>query len=139
MIRLIADGEVVSYYWCSALNGTFYWHLPARLVGERWDRFSLGRVGLIKMLETASADGATAVEAGTGRYEYKDRLNAVTLPLHSITLCRERWLSRLRVRFTLAYADALDLTYYRIWYQRIAPRVKLPRRPLWRSWIRRRF
>jgi CelD/BcsL family acetyltransferase involved in cellulose biosynthesis len=139
MIRLIADGEVVSYNWCFALNGTYYWHLPARLVGERWDRFGLGRVGLIKMLEMASADGATAIEAGMGRYEYKERLNAVTVPLHKITLCRRRLLSRLRVRFTLAYGDALNLAYYRIWYQRAAPRVMLLRRPLWRSWIRRRF
>lgn len=139
MIRLIADGEVVSYNWCFALNGTYYWHLPARLVGERWDRFSLGRVGLIKMLETAAADGATAIEAGMGRYEYKERLNAVTVPLHKITWCRGRLLSRLRVRFTLAYGDALNLAYYRIWYLRVAPRIKLRQRPLWRSWIRRRF
>jgi CelD/BcsL family acetyltransferase involved in cellulose biosynthesis len=139
MIRLMADGEVVSYNWCFTLNGTYYWRLPARLVGERWDRFSLGRVGLIKMLETASADGATAIEAGTGRYEYKERLNAVTVPLHKITLCRDRLLSRLRVRFTLAYGNALNLAYYRIWYHRVAPRVHLLQRPLWRSWIRRCF
>ena len=28
------------------------------------------------MMEIAAPNGATVVEAGTGRYEYKDRLNA---------------------------------------------------------------
>ena len=137
MIRLLADGEVVSYHWCFALNGTYYWRLPARLVGERWDRFGLGRVSVMKMMEAASGEGATAIEAGTGRYEYKEQLNALTLPVHKITLCRKRLLSRLRVRFTLAYGDTLNVAYYRIWHLRFAPRIKLLRRPLWRGWVRR--
>jgi CelD/BcsL family acetyltransferase involved in cellulose biosynthesis len=138
LIRLLADDEVVSYYFCFELNGTYYWRLPARLVGEEWDRFALGRVGLLKMLEVASAEGATAIEAGSGRYGYKEQLNAETLPLYSVVLRRRGLASRCRARLALALGDLLSLAYYRAWYLRVAPRLGIGR-PLWRSWIRHRF
>jgi CelD/BcsL family acetyltransferase involved in cellulose biosynthesis len=139
LVRLLADERVVAYYWCFALGGIYYWRLSARLVGHEWDQFALGRVGVVKMLESASGDGATDIEAGIGSYGYKENLNAQTHPLQSIAVRRSGLLPHLRVLFTLAYGDFLDLAYYRVWYIRLAPRVKLLRRPLWRSWIRRRF
>jgi CelD/BcsL family acetyltransferase involved in cellulose biosynthesis len=139
MIRLIADGQVVAYYWCFAHGGTYYWRLPARLTDSSWDQFSLGRVGLMKMMEVAAGEGATSIEAGTGRYEYKEKLNAKTLPLASVTLARRGLLPALRARSTCALGDLLQLVYYRIWFQKVGPRLGLLRGPLARSWIRRRF
>ncbi len=147
LIRLVADGEPVAYYWCFGMDGTFYWRLSGRRRGERWDQFALGRVGLMKMLETAAAEGATKVEAGTGRYEYKEKLNASTLPLRSFALCASRRTSRLKARLELAQGDALDLAFYKLWFLRIAPRARglrgplMPRfdGPLRCSWMRRRF
>jgi CelD/BcsL family acetyltransferase involved in cellulose biosynthesis len=139
LIRLLADDEVVAYYWCLCMDGTYYWRLPARVTGAEWNRFALGRVGLMKMMEAAAAEGATAIEAGTGRYDYKDQLNASTLPLYSIALCRRGFVPRLRARLTIAYGDLLNLAYYRLWYLRVAPRLRVLRGPLWQSWIRRRF
>jgi CelD/BcsL family acetyltransferase involved in cellulose biosynthesis len=139
LIRLLADGRVVSYYFCFESNGTYYWRLPARLTGEEWDRFALGRVGLLKMLEVAGAEGATAIEAGTGRYEYKEKLNARSLPVHSVTLRGSGLAARCRARLALAAGDLLNLAYYRLWFARVAPRLGIPLRPLWRSWIRSRF
>jgi CelD/BcsL family acetyltransferase involved in cellulose biosynthesis len=139
LVRLMADDRVVAYYWCFALGGTYYWRLSARLFGPEWDQFALGRVGVVKMMELAGGDGATAIEAGIGSYGYKENLNAQTYSLHSIALGRNGVLPRIRSRFTLAYGDLLDLAYYRVWYLRVAPRMKVLRRALWRSWIRRRF
>ena len=139
LVRLLADDRVVAYYWCFTLGGTYYWRLSARLFGEEWDQFALGRVGVVKMMELANRYGATAIEAGVGSYGYKENLNAQTHPLHSITVRRNGLLAHLRALLTLAYGDFLNLAYYRVWYIRVSPRVKLLRRPLWRRWIRRRF
>lgn len=139
LVRLLADDRVVAYYWCFVLGGTYYWRLSGRLFGQEWDQFALGRVGVVKMMELANSDRATAIEAGIGSYGYKENLNAQTHPLRSIAVRRNGLLPRLRALLTLAYGDFLDLAYYRVWYLRVAPRVKLLRRPLWRSWIRRRF
>ncbi len=139
ILRLRADGEVVAYHWCLRTNDTYHSRLVGRLTGERWDAFGLGRVNQLKMMEFASAEGATVMEAGTGRYDYKDRLNAGTIPLHSVTVSGRRPLAGLRARLMLAYGDLIDLVYYRVWYLRLAPRAPFLRRPLWRSWTRRRF
>jgi CelD/BcsL family acetyltransferase involved in cellulose biosynthesis len=138
LIRLLADDQVVTYYFCFRLNDTFYWRLPARLTGK-WDEFAVGRIGLLKMMEVAAAEGATAIEAGTGRYDYKDKLNAQTLPLYSVSVRRRGLAAAWRARVTLALGDLLHLAYYKVWFQRVAPRVRILRGPLWRSWIRRRF
>ena len=139
VVRLLADEQVVASYWCFALNGTYYWRLSARLLGEQWDQFALGRVGVVKMIEAAADDGTTAIEAGVGEYGYKENLNAKSFPLQSMALTRRGFLPRVRTLLTLACGDLLDLAYYRVWYLRIAPRASVLHRPLWRSWIRRRF
>jgi len=87
----------------------------------------------------AAAEGATLVEAGTGRYGYKEELNAQTLPLHSVVLCRRGLAPRLCTHLTLAYGALLNLVYYRMWFVRVRPRLRTLRAPLWRGWIRRRF
>ena len=91
------------------------------------------------MLDVAAAERATEIEAGTGRYDYKDKLNAKTLPVHSLSVCRRGAAPCWRARATLALGDLLHLAYYRVWYQRVAPKVGILRRPLWQSWIRRHF
>jgi CelD/BcsL family acetyltransferase involved in cellulose biosynthesis len=139
LVRLLADGKVLAYYWCFGLNCTYYWRLSARLVGEQWDQYALGRVGVVKMMEVAAADGVTAIEAGVGSYGYKENLNAKNFPLYSLAVSGGRPVSRLRARLMLACGDMLNFAYYRVWYLRIAPRAGILRRPLWRSWIRRRF
>ena len=48
LIRILADDRVVAYYWCFALGGTYYWRLSARLFGQEWDQFALGRVGVVR-------------------------------------------------------------------------------------------
>ena len=138
LVRLLADGQVV-YYWCFTVNRTYYVRLSARLVGAEWDSFALGRVGVVKMMEVAASEGVTAIEAGVGSYGYKENLNATSYPLYSIVLQRRGIAAWLRARLTLAYADILNLLYYRIWFIRLAPHVGFRSRPLRRSWIRRRF
>ena len=137
LIRLLADGQVVTYYFCFKLHDTVYWRWPARLTGE-WDQFGLGRVGLLKMMEVVAAEGSTAIEAGNGRYAYKDKLNAARLALHKFPVSGAApppW----RARATLALGDLLHLAYYKVWFQRVAPKVGILRRPLWQSWIRRHY
>ena len=91
------------------------------------------------MLEVAAAEGATEIEAGIGAYEYKDKLNARTLPLHSVVLCRSKAGSRGRRGSRLRSATCSISPTTGSGISRFAPRVGILRRPLWRSWIRRHF
>lgn len=137
--RLLADGKVVSCQYGFCLGDRFCARLPARSAGRDWDRFGLGRVGLLKMIESVIAEGTRYVEAGSGHYDYKVQLSAREYPLGSLLISSTRVGSRLRCRCLVLVSRLLHLLYYRIWFGRIAPKLPLPRRSLWRSWIKTRI
>ena len=139
LIRLLADGRVVSYQLCYAFGNQWYWRLPARLVGSDWDKYALGRIGLIKEIEMAIAEGVQEIEAGAGHYDYKIKLGGKEHPLYTILLVRNELLCRLRVFLFLRLSMLLHLCYYRIWFNRLAPKLSFKRRPLWKLWIRTRL
>lgn len=139
LVRLMADDAVVAYYYCIEFGGAYYWLLPARKVGENWDRFGLGRVGLLKMLEEAASEPARSVEAGPGRYKYKEQLNGVARPIVSMFVAANRPGARARSRVAVLIAQVLHELYYRQWFLKLAPQLPLARRPLHRWWIRTRF
>lgn len=137
--RLLADGKVVSYQYGYRLGDRLCWRLPARPAAREWDRFGLGRVGLMKMIEDAISEGVRHIEGGCGHYDYKVQLGAKEYPVGSLLIAANRVGSRLRCRCLVLVSRLLHLLYYRIWFGRIAPRLPLRRRSLWRSWIKTRL
>jgi CelD/BcsL family acetyltransferase involved in cellulose biosynthesis len=139
IVRLFADGNVVASQYAFVFGDCCYWRLPARAVTDGLERFGLGRLGLMQLVETMIAEGVRRIEAGVGHYDYKLRLGAEELSLRSILVVADRNSSALRARLFLKLSDVLHLVYYRVWFGRIAPHLPLPRRPLRRFWIRRRL
>jgi CelD/BcsL family acetyltransferase involved in cellulose biosynthesis len=139
LLRLFANGKVVSYQICFAFVKRWYWRLPARVVGPDWDKFALGRIGLIKEIEIAIAEGVQEIEAGAGHYDYKIKLGGEEHPLYSLLVVRKGRFSRCRARLFMKLSNLLHFCYYRIWFNRLAPKLPLKRRPLWNLWIRTRL
>lgn len=110
-----------------------HWVLPARSLDERAERLSMGNIGMGLSIQHLIAAGVTTVEAGRGKYEYKLAYGGKDVPVFRILI------SRRPARLLLAWANLLDLFYYRIWFKRIAPRLRqrlgLSPRPLRRFWI----
>ncbi len=139
MIRLLANDQVVSYQLCYRFGDWLYWRLPARIIGPEWERYGLGRIGLIKMIELAIAEGVCHIEAGIGHYDYKIKLGGIERTLRSFLVVAGRKSSRLKTRIYSKLGKALHLFYYRIWFNRLAPRLPFKRHPLWKTWIRSRL
>jgi CelD/BcsL family acetyltransferase involved in cellulose biosynthesis len=139
MYRVLADGEPVSYQCCFVFGDRCYWRLPARASESRWDRFGLGRLGLMRMLESAIADGVRYIEAGAGHYDYKVQLGGKEYRIKTLTMVSHRVTAQLRFRAFRVLSDVLHLLYYRVWFLRVRPRLPFGRRPLWRSWVRSRL
>jgi CelD/BcsL family acetyltransferase involved in cellulose biosynthesis len=139
LLRLLADGKVVSYQLCYAFGDRWHWRLPARLVDSDWDKYGLGRIGLIKEIEMALTEGVREIEAGAGHYDYKIKLGGKEYPLYTILLVRKQWLPRLRALIFANLSSLLHFCYYRMWFNRIAPKLPFKRRPLWKLWIRTRL
>ena len=45
--RILADDKVVSNQYVFAFGDSYFWELPARAMGPKWDRLSLGPAGVI--------------------------------------------------------------------------------------------
>lgn len=136
LIRLKADDRAVSYQLCFVFGKTLYWRLPARTSGPEWNRFGLGRLGLIKMIKWAILKGYKTIEAGAGHYDYKIKSGGVEHNLTTVLIMQNKWIVRQRVRIFSFMSDILNLFYYKKWFLRIAPKLPFKRVPLWKLWIR---
>lgn len=139
LLCLLADGKAVSYQLCYAFGDRWHWRLPARIVGSDWGKYGLGRIGLIKEIEIALSEGVREIEAGAGHYEYKVKLGGKEYHLNTIMLVRRQWLVQFRASFFMYLSSLIHFWYYRIWFNRIAPKLPFKRRPLWMLWIRTRL
>jgi hypothetical protein len=139
LVRLLADGKVIAYQYCFVIGDRCYWRLPARPGDTSWDRFGLGRVGLIRMLEAMIAEGIGWIDAGAGHYPYKVQLGGRERQVVSILLVRKTRLARFRSRIFLKLAAVMHFIYYRLWYLKVAPRFPIWQRPLLQCWIKSRI
>ena len=141
--RLVGtDGELASEFSLVAGN-TAHWRLPARRLDPDVERLSAGKVVFLRMFERMINEGITRIEGGRGDYGYKLEYGGQCVPVHRLIVCGSGNLVQLRIRILLGWADLLHLLYYRIWFLKLAPRLrKLTKgqsRPLWRPWIRTRL
>jgi CelD/BcsL family acetyltransferase involved in cellulose biosynthesis len=139
MLHLRADGAAISYQYGFVFGDRFYWRLPARTMEPGFERFGLGVLGLVQLIEAMTAEGVRSIEAGAGHYDYKIHFGGKEADTRSYLALANRPLVYSRFKLFAFFSNLLDLAYYRIWFKRLAPRLPLPSRPLWRTWIRSRL
>lgn len=139
LLRLDAGNHPIGFQYNYRFGRRVHWLLGSRDIDPKWDTFSSGRTLHAETIERAIAEGFTEIDGLRGMYEYKLRLGGKVTALQSITLFRRNKRSQMKVGLARVFARWLDLLYYRIWFSRIAPKLPLPRRGLWRLWIRSRI
>jgi CelD/BcsL family acetyltransferase involved in cellulose biosynthesis len=139
-VRIIADGQVVSNQYVFAFGDSWCWELPARAVGQQWERLSLGPAGLITTVEAAIQEGKRRLEGGIGHYEYKVKLGAQEHKLLGTQILANRLGSRLRMLAFCALRFCLLYAYHKIWYRRLAPHLPgSSKASQWCLWLRLDF
>ncbi len=141
LMEIWAGEELVAGQYAFAHGDRWFWELPSRAIGERWNRYSLGPTALVVMFGEAIKEGVRRVEGGLGHYEYKLRLGAREYPVYNLWFRRPRGAGlRVRLACLLGLQKALRLGLHKIWYRRI--QLRLParwRRPQSRLWLRHDF
>ncbi|MBN1816834.1 MAG: GNAT family N-acetyltransferase [Sedimentisphaerales bacterium] len=136
---LTADGKPIVYRYVYRFGKRYHSFLPARLCGAEWDKYGLGQLTHMMTVEKAMEEGIEEIEAGRGHYDHKLKLGGREFPVLSFVIGKRSFFGLLRGRLFCMFADCLHLMYYRIWFNRLAPKLPLKRRPLWKLWIRTRL
>jgi CelD/BcsL family acetyltransferase involved in cellulose biosynthesis len=134
--RMLVDGQVVSNRYTFVIGGTIYSELPAREIGEPWDKLGIGGVSLVKFIESAIRAEFTVIDSGLGSYEHKAQLGGDQIAV-GVWQVRARGLGSLKARLFCMIAKIILLACRKVWYSRILPR--LPRqieRTQARWWLR---
>lgn len=136
-IRILAGDKVVSNQYTFAFGKSYVWELPARAVGQEWERFSLGPTGIVTMIGVAIGEGKSRLEGGLAHYEYKLRLGAKEHSVRRVRVVANRFGSRMRVLLFSTLRLCLLYGYHKIWYRRITPHLPAAfRKPQWNLWLR---
>ena len=141
--ELIGNNGPLSTQFALVSGTTCHWRLPARSIDPKAEKLSIGKVGLLLMIKQLIEDGIQRIEAGMGEYDYKISYGGTNVGLSRVVVCPDTAVGRFRLSLLLKWSNLLDLAHYRIWFKKLAPRVRklTGRRPraLWKSWIRTRF
>jgi CelD/BcsL family acetyltransferase involved in cellulose biosynthesis len=122
-INIRANGTVISSQYAFALGQRLTWELPGRLVSAEWERFSLGRTGVVVMIQSAIEEGLREVEGGLGHYEYKLRLNAQEHKVCTLRIINPRQVSLFRYNLYKSLRQTLNVVYLKLWYRRVLPHL----------------
>ena len=136
LARIFADEQIISYQYAFVFGRNCYWRLPARVMENNWDRFGLGILGMLQLIELMILEHLQCVEAGVGHYDHKLHFNGQELQYRSCVVRRTQFGAMLRTSLFLMLSDLLHLVYYRVWRLRIAPHMAFRATPLWSTWIR---
>lgn len=141
--RLNGTGGALATEFSLVAGHTAHWRLPARRLDPDVDRLSAGKVVFILMFERMIQAGITRIEAGRGAYGYKIDYGGQTVAVHRLIVHRDTGWARQRLKALLAWADLLNLAYYRVWFLKLSPGMRRKiggtPQPLWRGWIRTRL
>jgi CelD/BcsL family acetyltransferase involved in cellulose biosynthesis len=136
LMRCTHGSLCLGYEYAYRCGRTYQAVLNARTNSGPAAEASLGSVIFSQQAKQAMAEQVRYIDAMRGKYEYKLRLGGKLFPLRSLYIFPRWGLTRGRVRLLRLVARVLDLCYYRLWYCRLAPRLGLTSKRLWRIWIR---
>lgn len=140
LMRIIADKEPIAYEYSYVFGESYFWLLPARKVGPQWEQFSLGSTSLVNMIKVAIEERIKRIEAGLAHYDYKVRLGAKEYQTFILNFIAKNIRSKIRCLIFRTIYFLINIFYFKIWYQRIQPRMpKRFRRGIWSLWIRLSF
>jgi CelD/BcsL family acetyltransferase involved in cellulose biosynthesis len=139
-IRILANDQVIANQYTFAFGNSYWWELPARAVGQEWERFSLGPTGIVTMIAAAINEGKARLEGGLAHYDYKLRLGAKEYAVKKLRVLANRSGSARRMRVYELCRLVLSYGYHKVWYRRVSPVLpKALRGPLWTAWLRLDF
>jgi len=129
----------LGYEYAYKCGNRYYAFLNSRLEPNVLENVSLGIPMFCEQVKMAINENIEYIDAMRGKYEYKMRLGGTLFPIKSILAIPKKFFVTMRVNIFFTLARLINILYYKVWFRRIAPKLPLKQRPLWRLWIRTRL
>ncbi len=113
-------------------------HTPLDQIPGADPAIRLGIVIFCEQVKRAIEEKVDYIDLMPGNDKYKLLLGGKLLPTRSIYIFPKKLSTFIRVSIFRALSSLLDLFYYRIWFCRLAAKLPLKRKPLWKIWIKTR-
>ena len=136
LLKVCAGSFCAGYEYAYKFSRTYTHFLNSRASSPELERVSVGKVGFCELVRKAITEGVNLINSLRGRYEYKLRMGGVLVPIYTILIFRKGLFANLRVCMFRCLSHLVHLCYYRVWFCRVIPQLRLRRRPLWNLWIR---
>jgi len=138
--KVVADENNIALQYCFFFGGVNHWFLPARVTGSDWNRFQLGTLMVVHLVNVSIDAKIKEIDGGQGHYDYKLKLGARECPLHSVLVGKDTFIHRVKCNIFIWMSRCINTVYYKIWFCKLAPKCPaVLRRPLWKIWIRTRM
>ncbi len=136
LLKVHIDGHCLGYEYCYKVADNYFEILNARSDSTALKHISLGKIVFSELVKKAMGEHVQYIDSMRGKYEHKLRLGGGLFPVANLYITRRKPFIVIRVAAFRFLARFINLCYYRIWFTRIAPRLPLKRRSLWRRWIK---
>ena len=131
--------DILGYEYAYKFGAKYFAFLNARTEEQAYDEIGIGTINFSEQVKLAIGEKVDCIDAMQGKYEYKLRLGGELFATKKISIIRKGLINTFRVKMFFAVAFLLNIIYYKIWFNRIAPRLPFKRSPIRKFWIRTRL
>lgn len=136
LIQITLGDWCLGYKYGYIFGDNYFDFLDARSDCKELANVGLGRIIYSEMIKKAIREKAKWIDSMRGKYKHKLEMGGQLFPTRSLYLIPKKPTIIVRVKLFRLFAYLLNFFYYRAWFGRIAPKLNVKRKPLWKIWIR---
>ncbi|MHC4157753.1 MAG: GNAT family N-acetyltransferase [Planctomycetota bacterium] len=136
LMQIKLGNQCIGYKYGYIFGDDYVDFLDARSDCKELANVGLGRIIYSEMIKKAILKKSKWINSMRGKYKHKLEMGGKLLPTRNLYVIPNKSATIMRVRLFRLLARLLNLLYYRIWYLKVACRLPLKRRGLWKIWIR---
>ena len=136
LLKVSKGDKCFGYEYSYKIGQKYYQLLNACSDEEISNDISFGRINFCELIKKAIEDKINLIDSMRGKYEHKLRLGGKLVPMEALYIIQGSAPAKLKASLLQATARVINFCYYKLWYCRIAPKLSLARKPLWKTWIR---
>jgi CelD/BcsL family acetyltransferase involved in cellulose biosynthesis len=136
LLKVSIGNHCLGYQYHYRFGDKYLHFLDSRVDTPSSKHVSWGRITFCEQIKKAIGEQVEYIDSMRGKYEHKLRLGGKLFRLKNIFICSRKRSVLMRIYIFRALARFLNLCYYRIWFNKLAPKLPFKRKPLWSIWIR---